>query len=120
MDILEEKTRKIEETAKKQGVGLLSVPGSMKSNRSQIFANKSKKKITVLILNKDETKIQSYSVSLEKWLAAEDAGLATDDIMNNLVLVRALGIKAPQKATLQGNVFMEIENESVASYLGLE
>ena len=92
----------------------------MKSNRSHIFANKNKEKIAVCVLNKDESRISSYSVSLEEWLAAEEAGLKTESIMNNLTLLRALGIKYPQKATLQGNVFMEIKGESVISYLDLQ
>lgn len=118
MNLLESKIAELTE----QFMGdpeLLSVPGSMENVESHIMANKKAKKIIVLIMNKSGTRLNAYSVGLNDWLKAENEGLDTKEIMNNLTVLRAFGIRAPQKAKLQGNVFMEIDLDSTAEYLGL-
>jgi len=113
MDILEQKVNELTE----KGVPLMSVAGNMKNVKSHIIANKKTEKIVVLVMNKAGTKLSAYSVGLNEWEKAEADGLNIEEIMNNLTIVRAFGIRAPQKAKLQGNVFMEIELDSLSEYL---
>ena len=117
MNILSQKVSELEEILESSGVNYISKKGSLTKNESRVIANKDQKRIAVLILSQNEKDLKAYTVGLSDWLAAEANGMKTEDIMKNLTLVRMINIRHPQVAKLEGDVFAEVELESLEKYL---
>jgi hypothetical protein len=113
MNILEQKVEELDKLSNRK----LVYRKFVSNENSYALANKEKKKIVVLIADKEQTYIKSYSVDLENWLDAESKGINSEDIIKGLSVLRAFGVRTGQRFISQGDIFQEINLDDVESHL---